>query len=528
MYLCNGRYKVTGLLGSGGFGRVYLARDQRLNKRWAVKQTDIQDPAARNAAKAELAVLTQVSHPNIVRITDVFSDDDHIYIVMDHVEGMTLREIISNKKQIPEKLFYKWSMEICDAVSYLHNMKPPVILCDLKESNIIIKPDGHPVLIDFGGASNRLLSGGEGMFGSPGYVSPEQKKGHADARSDIYALGKILKDMTGGEGSFLIRWIIRKCRQEEADRRFKSVKAVKKYLILAKNLYRLIIALLGLLLVTLIIIIRVGGVREAAYEKIRSDQSFEQGVVYLSEYRDSEKAAKCFEAADPEAYPEAGLYEKVIRIMDSPDSMSSNSLSVLSELERFNSSGAKDMGDERYIRNAICIATLYREALKGTEGYEGAKRVLINLLDHLDGMDGRDEEKRSVNGMISDLLVEQGMSDETVREGNYKEAIGYIYRSYELDLGGKREDECVSDLMDIAALYTETGEYDRAIEIYEKAESEFPDNRNLRIFSHLTLMMQKGYPAGDVIRVWCLTENIPGIKEDANYEYMKERVVTYE
>ncbi len=143
-------------------------------------------------------------------------------------------------------------------------------------------------------------------------------------------------------------------------------------------------------------------------------------------------------------------------------------------------------------------------------------------------MDGRDEEKRSVNGMISDLLVEQGMNDEAVREGNYKEAIGYIYRSYELDLDGKREDECVSDLMDIAALYTETGEYGRAIEIYEKAESEFPDNRNLRIFSHLTLMMQKGYPAGDVIRVWCLTENIPGIKDDANYEYMKERVVTYE
>jgi len=126
MYLSDGRYRVIGELGSGGFGSVYLAEDQTLRKMWAIKK--IPEGLLKEAAEAELSVLTRASHPGIVRITDVFRTDGHIYIVMDHVKGMNLSKLIRSGIKIPEKTLFTWIIEICDAVSYLHGMSPPVII----------------------------------------------------------------------------------------------------------------------------------------------------------------------------------------------------------------------------------------------------------------------------------------------------------------------------------------------------------------------------------------------------------------
>ena len=151
MYLSDGRYRVIGELGSGGFGSVYLAEDQTLRKMWAIKK--IPEGLLKEAAEAELSVLTRASHPGIVRITDVFRTDGHIYIVMDHVKGMNLSKLIRSGIKIPEKTLFTWIIEICDAVSYLHGMSPPVIIRDLKPDNIMVRPEGHIILIDFGAAS---------------------------------------------------------------------------------------------------------------------------------------------------------------------------------------------------------------------------------------------------------------------------------------------------------------------------------------------------------------------------------------
>ncbi len=528
MYLCNGRYIVKGLLGKGGFGTVYLAEDRRLHKKWAIKQIDVMDDAALSAAKAELAVLTQVSHPNIVRITDVFSEDFHIYIVMDHVEGMTLREIITSKKHIPQKLLFNWSVEICDAVSYLHDMKPSVIICDLKESNIIIKPDGHPVLIDFGGASNNTLSGTGRIFGSPGYAAPEQKRGHIDARSDIYALGKILEDMSGHDASPMVKWIIKTCRRSDPAKRFKSAHIIKELLIVSRDMYKIMLLLIAMLFMAVIVFWRIGVVKEKAYTKVKSEQDFSQGVMYLYGSGDTERAEECFAGVDVDTYPEAEIYLEAMDCIRSKGTDTEDMGEIVERLRGLNNDSKETIGEERYIKNAICAATLIRRASENYDDYETAYVALDEAIDAC----GTDKElegiKEEALGIKADMLIEEGMNDESIRNKKYEEAISCIQMSYVLNKGQQEEDNSVSDLMDIAALYTSMGEYEKAMDIYEKAETEYPANRNLRIFTHLTLMMQKGCPAEDVIRVWNMTEDIPELKSDRNYEYMKERVIIYE
>ncbi|MBR1523475.1 MAG: serine/threonine protein kinase, partial [Lachnospiraceae bacterium] len=187
MYLCGNRYRVIGRLGEGGFGDVYLAEDRILKKTWAIKDIGESDRISYSLVRSEVSVLAKVSHPGIVRITDVFRSDGHIYIVMDHIKGMNLKELMNPDRKLSEKMLFKWSAELCDAISYLHHMNPPVILCDIKPQNIMVKPDGHIVLIDFGAAIPYASDDKDELsFISRGYASPEQLRGdRADIKSEI-------------------------------------------------------------------------------------------------------------------------------------------------------------------------------------------------------------------------------------------------------------------------------------------------------------------------------------------------------
>lgn len=195
-----GRYAIDRLLGGGGMGMVYLARDQRLaNRPCAIKEMvdHFIDQAQRIEANEYFAreadTLAQLKHQAIPAITDRFDDQNRHYLVMEYVEGRNLEEEMAARGgPLPEGLIIDIARQLCDVLAYLHGHEPPVIYRDMKPSNVMLTPKGRVVLIDFGIA--RLFKGARKgtMIGTLGFAPPEQYQGNVDPRSDIYSLGATL------------------------------------------------------------------------------------------------------------------------------------------------------------------------------------------------------------------------------------------------------------------------------------------------------------------------------------------------
>lgn len=200
------RYEIQRVAGRGGMSTVYVARDLRFSqveRLCAVKEMFDIDPDARVRAlrlvnfERESALLATLSHPAIPRIYDYFSRDGLVYLVLEYIDGEDLERILANQKMaFQEDQILRWAIEICDVLAMLHDQKPdPIIFRDLKPSNIMLRVSGQIVLIDFGIA--RTIQGRQRgtMIGTEGYAPPEQYRGIADARGDIYALGATLHHM---------------------------------------------------------------------------------------------------------------------------------------------------------------------------------------------------------------------------------------------------------------------------------------------------------------------------------------------
>ncbi len=203
-----GRYEILGVQGVGGMGAVYRARDLRfaaVNKIVAVKEmiNTAPDPRLRRISiqnfEREANILASVSHPAIPKIFDYFSEGNRSYLVMEFIEGQNLEQVLEERKQpFPPEQVVEWGLQICDVLAALHNHQPPVIFRDMKPGNLILRPDGRLMLIDFGIA--KVFEHGQRgtMIGTEGYSPPEQYRGIAEPRGDIYALGATLHHMLTG------------------------------------------------------------------------------------------------------------------------------------------------------------------------------------------------------------------------------------------------------------------------------------------------------------------------------------------
>ena len=200
------RYQVEYVLGLGGMGAVYLARDlQQNNFPVAVKEMRVQagDQHIQRQAveqfRQEAQFLSVLDHPNLVKVFDVFTQNGRYYLVMSYVQGKTLRELLKTQTEFfPLKTLLEWTVQLVDVLSYLHAQNPPILFRDVKPSNIIVDSENRLRLIDFGIA--RTLHPDEvtatflqGM-GSADYCPLEQYQGvgGTDQRSDIYSLGATL------------------------------------------------------------------------------------------------------------------------------------------------------------------------------------------------------------------------------------------------------------------------------------------------------------------------------------------------
>jgi ABC-type sugar transport system substrate-binding protein/tRNA A-37 threonylcarbamoyl transferase component Bud32 len=210
--ILQGRYRIVSLLGQGGMGAVYRAWDTRLNLPVALKEMTPQpglDPHTlaqlRQQFQQEAQILARLNHPHLVRVGDFFEERGNAYLVMDFVEGEGLAELIEREGALPEDRVLVWAKQLLDALGYCHAQG--VIHRDVKPQNVIIRPDGRAVLVDFGLVKlwdphdPRTRTAMRGV-GTPEYAPPEQydaEIGHTDARSDIYSLGATLYHALTGQ-----------------------------------------------------------------------------------------------------------------------------------------------------------------------------------------------------------------------------------------------------------------------------------------------------------------------------------------
>ena len=194
------RYLIQDVIGVGGMGSVYRARDlhfPNVVKLVAVKEMINQapDPLVRQTVvqnfEREANILATLSHPAIPRIYDYFTLDNRSYLVLEFINGHDLEVVLSQTSGfLPEEQVLDWSIQLCDVLNFLHTHKPdPIVFRDMKPSNVMVNQHNHIILVDFG-IAKPFQTGQKGtMIGTEGYSPPEQYRGEATAQADIYALG---------------------------------------------------------------------------------------------------------------------------------------------------------------------------------------------------------------------------------------------------------------------------------------------------------------------------------------------------
>ncbi len=202
----DGKYKILNKIGQGGMSVVYLAMNERANKQWAIKEIrkdGVMDyEVVRQNLIAETDIMKKLSHAHLPSIIDVIDYEDTFIIVMDYIEGITLNDVLEREGVQPQEQVIEWAKQICDVLGYLHSRKPPIIYRDMKPSNVMLKPDGNIMIIDFGTAREYKYADVEdtACLGTRGYAAPEQYGGHGqtDARTDIYCLGATIYHLVTG------------------------------------------------------------------------------------------------------------------------------------------------------------------------------------------------------------------------------------------------------------------------------------------------------------------------------------------
>jgi len=199
-----GRYEIVEELGAGGMGRVYRARDTKLNEEVALKLIKPELASERTAVERfhnEIRIARKITHKNVCRTYDLHEEGDRLFLTMEYVPGEDLKSLVRRKGRLAVDEALSIAGQVCEGLAEAHRLG--VVHRDLKPQNIMIGGDGQAKVMDFGIArfveSPGLTVTGI-VIGTPDYMSPEQAEGReADQRSDLYSLGAILFELVTGK-----------------------------------------------------------------------------------------------------------------------------------------------------------------------------------------------------------------------------------------------------------------------------------------------------------------------------------------
>jgi beta-lactam-binding protein with PASTA domain len=205
--LFDGRYLIVRKLGSGGMANVYLAQDQELGRRVAIKILDdrhARDDQFVERFRREAQNAAGLSHPNIVSIYDRGDSEGTYYIAMEHVEGRTLKELLVARGPSPLGIAIDYTRQILSALRFAH--RNGIVHRDIKPHNVIVDGEGRVKVMDFGiaraGAASQMTEAGS-IIGTAQYLSPEQARGApVDQTSDLYSTGIVLYELLTGSVPF--------------------------------------------------------------------------------------------------------------------------------------------------------------------------------------------------------------------------------------------------------------------------------------------------------------------------------------
>lgn len=248
----DGKYEILKIIHTSGMANVYLVLDKNLNKQWCLKEI-VKSEAGKNMVEyrsllQEANIMKSLSHSSIPRIVTMEEDGDSIFIVMDYVQGLSVKDWLLKKGTIEQSVVVKWMKQVCGVLIYLHNRKHPIFYRDMKPDNIMIQADGNIKVLDFG--ISVVITSKDDIItealGTKGYAAPEQKKRGEkyDLRSDIFALGRTMYYMLTGINPSIVgdnlkpireinsslsmglEVIVDKCTKENPDDRYQSVEEV--------------------------------------------------------------------------------------------------------------------------------------------------------------------------------------------------------------------------------------------------------------------------------------------------------------
>jgi len=213
---CFGPYRIEGLLGAGGMGRVYLAQDCTLRRTVAIKVVDHarHDPDALGSLVREARLAASLSHPSICSVYEVGHLGHEPFIVMEHIEGEPLSTVVHRRRALPYDTALQYERQIVEAVAHAHDHG--IVHGDIKSSNIMVAPDGRVKILDFGLAVRHVpLENAaataetttppppSSCTGTVPYMAPELLRGRPpDVHSDLWALGVVFFEMLAGYRPF--------------------------------------------------------------------------------------------------------------------------------------------------------------------------------------------------------------------------------------------------------------------------------------------------------------------------------------
>lgn len=204
--ILNGRYEILKVIHTSGMSNVYLATDSQLNKQWCLKEIR-KSEAGRDLIEyqslmQETKIMKSLNHASIPRITSIENWKDSVIIVMDYVDGISVKSFLLKKGRVEQDVVVAWMKQVTNVMMYLHNRKEPIFYRDMKPDNIMIQSDGNIKLLDFGISiviKDKNQKIGKAL-GTRGYAAPEQSNSDnvCDLRSDIYAMGMTMYYMLTG------------------------------------------------------------------------------------------------------------------------------------------------------------------------------------------------------------------------------------------------------------------------------------------------------------------------------------------